>query len=177
MNKILVMGKFTIEKDHWRAIKSVLKLEKGDNTKFTLVNKPDNYVLTKEEAQEYALVITTQSNPIVLKNVKKVLGDTPLVKPYRNKNKELTHFMLINDIVVDYNYELFEVTNNKGKQHRENKKRHLDNKNHKNGNKPEKEVEVNQEVNKVEQELKLNEMLKVLDETPIQEKPRKRRRQ
>ena len=89
MNKILVMGKFTIEKDHWRVLKAIMKLEKGDDTKFTLVNKPENYILTKEEVEEYVLVVTTQSNPLVLKNVKKVLGDKPLVKPYRNKNKDL----------------------------------------------------------------------------------------
>lgn len=167
MNKILVMGKFTVEKDHWRAIKMILKLEKGDTTKFTLVNKPDNHVLTREEAQEYMLVITTQSNPLVLKNVKKVLGDVPLVKPYKNKNKELTHFMLLNEVVVDYKYELFEVGNKK-KQKPHNKKR-----NFKAGKKEEntQQVEVN------ENQKSLDEMLKVLDETPVQEKPKKRRRQ
>ena len=165
MNKILVMGKFTIEKDHWRAIKMILKLEKGDTTKFTLVNKPDNHVLTKEEAQEYALVVTTQSNPLVLKNVKKVLGDVPLVKPYRNKNKELTHFMLLNEVVVDYKYELFEV-GNKQKQKPHNKKRN---------NRPEKKVDNAQQVEVNENQKSLDEMLKVLDETPVQEKPKKRR--
>jgi hypothetical protein len=167
MNKILVMGKFTVEKDHWRAIKMMLKLEKGDTTKFTLVNKPDNHVLTREEAQEYVLVITTQSNPLVLKNVKKVLGDVPLVKPYRNKNKELTHFMLLNEVVVDYKYELFEV-GNKRKQKPHNKKRN---------NRPEKKEDNAQQVDANENQKSLDEMLKVLDETPVQEKPKKRRRQ
>lgn len=168
MNKILVMGKFTIEKDHWKAIKMILKLEKGDTTKFTLVNKPDNHVLTKEEVCEYVLVITTQSNPLVLKNVKKVLGDIPLVKPYKNKNKELTHFMLLNEVVVDYKYELFEV-GNKRKQKPHNK----NNKFVKKENKAQ-QVENNDEVNN---QKSLDEMLKVLDETPVQEKPKKRRRQ
>lgn len=167
MNKILVMGKFTVEKDHWRAIKMILKLEKGDTTKFTLVNKPDNHVLTREEAQEYMLVITTQSNPLVLKNVKKVLGDVPLVKPYKNKNKELTHFMLLNEVVVDYKYELFEVGNKK-KQKPHNKKRNF---------KAEKKEENTQQVEVNENQKSLDEMLKVLDETPVQEKPKKRRRQ
>lgn len=167
MSKILVMGKFTIERDHWKAIKMILNLEKGDNTKFTLVNKPDNHVLTKEEAQEYVLVVTTQSNPLVLKNVKKVLGDIPLVKPYRNKNKQLTHFMLLNDIVVDYKYELFEV-NNKKKPNPHNKKKN--NKQVKKENKTQ-QIEVN------DNQKSLDEMLKVLEETPVQEKPKKRRRQ
>jgi len=167
MSKILVMGKFTIERDHWKAIKMILNLEKGDNTKFTLVNKPDNHVLTKEEAQEYVLVVTTQSNPLVLKNVKKVLGDIPLVKPYRNKNKQLTHFMLLNDIVVDYKYELFEVINKK-KPNPHNKKKN--NKQVKKENKTQ-QIEVN------DNQKSLDEMLKVLEETPVQEKPKKRRRQ
>ena len=164
MNKILVMGKFTIEKDHWRVLKAIMKLEKGDDTKFTLVNKPENYILTKEEVEEYALVVTTQSNPLVLKNVKKVLGDKPLVKPYRNKNKDLTHFMLLNDIVVDYKYELFEVGN---------KRRHNKGKNGNKNNMRKKEF---RQKENVEEKVNVEEQ-KSLDETPVQEKPKKRRRQ
>lgn len=62
MSKILIMGKFTIEKSYWRALREILKLEKGE--KFQLVNKPENYILTKEEAKDYVLVLTTQIKSI-----------------------------------------------------------------------------------------------------------------
>ena len=107
--KILIMGKFTIEKDHWRVLKEIMGVDKSDKSKIELVNKPDNFILTAETVKEYDMVITTQSNPIVLRNVKKVLGDVPLVKPYKNKNKELTHFMKVNEVKVEYKYDLYEV--------------------------------------------------------------------
>lgn len=167
MNKILIMGKFTVEKHHWKAIKNVLKIDKTNDVKFSLVNKPDNYILTKGEVQEYVLVITTQSNPLVLKNIKKVLGDVPLLKPYKNKNKELTHFMVINEIVVDYKYELVELDKIKPNQSSKkfNKKKDL---------KPKQEDDV--EVHKVEAHKSLDDMLKVLEETPYQEKPKSKKR-
>ena len=84
-------------------------LKPDDKSKIEIVNRPENYILDTESAKDYNLVITTQPNPIVLRNVKRVLGDIPLVKPYRNKNKEMTHFMKINDIVVEYKYDLFKV--------------------------------------------------------------------
>ena len=158
-NKILVMGKFTIERHHWKSIKEILKLGKDDKVVFKLVNKPENHVLTKEEVAEYALVITTQTNAVVLRNVKKVLGDIPLVKPYKNKNKELTHFMVVNEVIVEYKYELFEIN------------KHVPKKgpNAKNNKPAPKKVAPKKENN-------LDEMLKVLDENPAQEKPKKRRR-
>ena len=107
--KILIMGKFTIEKDHWRVLKEIMGMDKDDKSRIELVNKPDNFILTPETAKEYNMVITTQPNPIVLRNVKKVLGDIPLVKPYKNKNKELTHFMKVEEVKVEYKYELFDV--------------------------------------------------------------------
>lgn len=107
--KILIMGKFTIEKNHWYILKQIMGLKPDDKSKIEIVNKPENYIIDTESAKDYNLVITTQPNPIVLRNVKRVLGDIPLVKPYRNKNKEMTHFMKINDIVVEYKYDLFKV--------------------------------------------------------------------
>ena len=105
----LATGKFTIEKDHWRVLKEIMGMDKDDKSRIELVNKPDNFILTAETAKEYNMVITTQPNPIVLRNVKKVLGDVPLVKPYKNKNKELTHFMKVEEVKVEYKYELFDV--------------------------------------------------------------------
>ena len=107
--KILVMGKFTIEKNHWHILKQIMGMKPDDRSRIEIVNKPENYILDPESVKEYNLVITTQPNPIVLKNVKKVLGDIPFVKPYKNKNKEITHFMKINEIVVEYKYDLFEI--------------------------------------------------------------------
>ena len=69
--KILIMGKFTIEKDHWRVLKEIMGMDKDDKSRIELVNKPDNFILTAETAKEYNMVITTQPNPIVLRNVKK----------------------------------------------------------------------------------------------------------
>ena len=119
--KILIMGKFTIEKDHWRVLKEIMGMDKDDKSRIELVNKPDNFILTTETAKEYNMVITTQPNPIVLRNVKKVLGDIPLVKPYKNKNKELTHFMKVEEVKVEYKYELFDVK--PPKKQKPNKKR------------------------------------------------------
>ena len=119
--KILIMGKFTIEKDHWRVLKEIMGMDKDDKSRIELVNKPDNFILTTEAAKEYNMVITTQPNPIVLRNVKKVLGDVPLVKPYKNKNKELTHFMKVEEVKVEYKYELFDVK--PPKKQKPNKKR------------------------------------------------------
>lgn len=107
--KILIMGKFTIEKNHWRVIKEMLNMKPDDRSKIELVNKPENFILDTESAKQYDMVITTQPNPIVLRNVKKVLGDIPLIKPYKNKNKELTHFMKINEVKVEYNYDLYDI--------------------------------------------------------------------
>lgn len=171
MNKILIMGKFTIEKEYWKVIKTILQLDRGDKTKFQLVNKPENYVLTKEEAKEYVLVITTQSNPLVLKNVIKVLGDVPLVKPYKNHQKELTHFMRLENVTVDYAYELYKLDN---PVKMEEDQKPVKKPRKKPYNK-EKQVERSDERNQEEREKKLDELLKNI-ETPVMEKPRKRRR-
>ena len=74
-----------------------------------VLNNIDSFFDMENFAKEYNMVITTQPNPIVLRNVKKVLGDIPLVKPYKNKNKELTHFMKVEEVKVEYKYELFDV--------------------------------------------------------------------
>lgn len=110
-----------------------------------------------------------KSNPLILKNVKKVIGDIPLVKPYKNKKKELTHFMVLNNITVDYDYKLIKLNENNKPVTNHNNYKKIETTKKKDYDR-EKE-----EKRKKEQEERLNEMLKNI-ETPIIEKPRKRRK-
>ena len=109
--KILIMGKHTIERNQWGAIREFLGMNPDDKTKIEIVNVPLNHVITDEEAKQYNLVLSTQSNPIILRRVNEILkrcGIT-LIKPFKNSEGVLTHFMKINDVVVDYKYELVKL--------------------------------------------------------------------
>ena len=178
-NSIMVMGKFKIQRGCWKVIKEILGLKPEEQIKFNIINKPDNYILKKDEAANLDLIITTQTNPTVLKNVFNAAGDVPVVKPFKNNkdNKQvITHLMRIEEIKIEYKYKLYEYdgaadfknnkTHNKG-----NKKPY------KKFNKPQvkNNDNSNQEDIKKQQEERLNEMLKNL-ETPNLEKPRKKRR-
>lgn len=179
-NSIMVMGKFKIQRGCWKVIKEILGLKPEEQVKFQIINKPDNYILKKEEAANLDLIITTQTNPTVLKNVLHVAGDVPVVKPFKNNkdNKQvITHLMRIEEIKIEYKYKLYEYdgaadfknnnTHNKGNNKKPYKKFNKTQvKNNDNGN---------QEDIRKQQEERLNEMLKNL-ETPNLEKPRKKRR-
>lgn len=111
--KILVMGKHTIEPNHWSPLKQLMGLEEGARIKISVVNKPLTHILTRDEIKQYDLILSLQNNPILLRRVWKMASDcnVPIVKPFRNKDKVLTHFMKVNEVVVDYKYELVKIDN------------------------------------------------------------------
>lgn len=111
--KILVMGKHTIEKNHWGPLKQLMGLPADDKTRINVVNKPLTHILTKDEIKEYDLILSLQNNPILLRRVWKMATDcnVPIVKPFKNKEKVLTHFMKVNEVIVDYKYELVKIDN------------------------------------------------------------------
>lgn len=111
--KILVMGKHTIEKNHWNPLKQLMGLSSEDRSKIVVVNKPLTHILTRDEIKEYDLILSLQNNPILLRRVWKMASDcnVPIVKPFRNKEKVLTHFMRVDEVIVDYKYELVKIDN------------------------------------------------------------------
>lgn len=111
--KILVMGKHTIEKNHWSPLKQLMGLPADSKEKITVINKPLTHILTRDEIKEYDLILSLQNNPILLRRVWKMASDcnVPIVKPFRNKEKVLTHFMKIDEILIDYKYELVKIDN------------------------------------------------------------------
>lgn len=178
-NSIMIMGKFKIQRGCWKVIKEILGLKPEEQIKFEILNKPDNYVLNKEEAAKYDMIITTQTNPTVLKNVLNVAGDVPVVKPFKNNknNKQvITHLMRIEEIKIEYKYKLYEYDGAADFKNTHNKKGNK--KPYKKFNKPQTRNndsgKRNEDIRK-QQEDRLNEMLKNL-ETPTMEKPRKRRK-
>lgn len=177
-NSIMVMGKFKIQRGCWKVIKEILGLKPEEQIKFQIINKPDNYILKREEAAKLDLIITTQTNPTVLKNVLNVAGDVPVVKPFKN-NKEnrqvITHLMRIEEIKIEYKYKLYDYDG--AADFKNNNAHNKGKKTYKKFNKSQvKNNDVNQEEDiKKQQEARLNEMLKNL-ETPNMEKPRKKRR-
>ena len=111
IKKLLVMGKHTIEKNQWGPIREFLGMNPDDKTKIEIINVPVYHVLTHEEVKQYSLVLSTQTNPIILRRVNEILkkANVTLIKPFRNNEGVITHFMKINDVIVDYKYDLVKL--------------------------------------------------------------------
>ena len=116
--KLLVMGKHTIEKNQWGPIREFLGMNPEDKTKIEIINVPLNHILTHEEVKQYSLVLSTQSNPIILRRVNEILkkANITLIKPFKNNEGVITHFMKINDVIVDYKYDLVKLNVSEKKQ-------------------------------------------------------------
>ena len=116
--KLLVMGKHTVEKNQWGPIREFLGMNPEDKTKIEIINVPLNHILTHEEVKQYSLVLSTQSNPIILRRVNEILkkANITLIKPFKNNEGVITHFMKINDVIVDYKYDLVKLNVSEKKQ-------------------------------------------------------------
>lgn len=114
IKKILVMGEHTIDKNQESALRKILGMKPEDKFELEIINVPINHIITHEEVKQYKLVISTQSNPIVLRRVNTILkkNGVTLIKPFKNNEGVLTHFMKIDDVVVDYKYELVKLNDN-----------------------------------------------------------------
>ena len=112
------MGKHTVEKNQWGPIREFLGMNPEDKTKVEIINVPLNHILTHEEVKQYNLVLSTQSNPIILRRVNEILkkANITLIKPFKNNEGVITHFMKINDVIVDYKYDLVKLNVSEKKQ-------------------------------------------------------------
>lgn len=165
MNKrIMILGKFTIRKEYWKVIKEMVGLQDED-VRFTIYNKPEAFILSKENiTDDCVMVITTESNPRQLKRLLSVTQNCniPLVKPFKN-NQQITHLMKLDDVIIEYKYTLYKLD-----------KVYEDKKPYKKKYHKKEKPEV-KEMTQEEKDKRLDEMLKNL-ETPVMEKPRKKKK-
>lgn len=114
IKKILVMGEHTIDNNQESALRKILRIKPEDKFEMEIINVPLNHIITHEEVKQYSLVLSTQSNPIVLRRVNTILkkNGVTLIKPFKNNDGVLTHFMKIDDVIVDYKYELVRLNDN-----------------------------------------------------------------
>lgn len=111
VKKILIMGKHTIERNQWGPLKEILGLDPSSKEKIEIVNVPLTHVITHEEVKNYNLILSTQSNPIVLRRVHEIASkaNITVIKPFKNNEGVITHFMKVNEVVVEYKYDLVKL--------------------------------------------------------------------
>ncbi|WP_304576760.1 hypothetical protein [Romboutsia ilealis] len=128
VKKILIMGKHTIERNQWGALRELLGLDPNGREKIEIVNVPLTHVITHEEVKNYNLILSIQSNPIVLRRVHEIASkaNVTLIKPFKNNEGVITHFMKVNEVVVEYKYDLvkLEVLENNSEKRTERKPAH-----------------------------------------------------
>lgn len=107
---ILVIGNVRVEKNHFNTIKELLGVtkEESGSVKIEFKNVPVNTIVP-DDVKKYAMVLTSQNNPVQLKNMKSRCGDVPLVKQFKDKMKKVTAYMKLNEVVVKYSYDLFKI--------------------------------------------------------------------
>lgn len=109
VKSVLVIGNVTLEKGDWDILKKILGIpeESFKNFKFEITNKPITYKVP-DNVEKYDMILTSQNGPLLLRNMVKRAKGVPVVKQYRNKEQKVVGFMKLKEVVVKYDYDLFE---------------------------------------------------------------------